>query len=58
MKTADAIEWAGSGVKLARRLGIKPQAIYQWGEDVPKLREYEIRELMEQEKRQKKARKK
>jgi hypothetical protein len=30
--------------ELARVLGIKPQAIYQWGEKIPELRAYQLRE--------------
>ena len=46
MKTNDAIEKFGGVRALAEALGIWPQAVYAWGEDVPKLREYEIREIL------------
>lgn len=49
MKTTHAIKWAGTGMELARRLGIEPQAIYQWGEDVPELRQYQIKEMQARE---------
>lgn len=31
--------------KLAEALGVTEQAIYQWGDTVPELRAYQIREL-------------
>lgn len=46
MKTKDAIEFFGSLKKLADALGVWPQAVYRWGEDVPPLRAYQIKELM------------
>lgn len=45
MKTEFAIKAFGSSVALAKALGITPSAISQWGEDVPRLRVYELREL-------------
>lgn len=42
MKTADAIAEFGTGVALARALGISPSAVYQWGDEVPELRVYQI----------------
>jgi DNA-binding transcriptional regulator YdaS (Cro superfamily) len=45
MKTKDAIAVFGSRRKLADALGVSTQAIYQWGEFVPKLRAYEILEI-------------
>lgn len=42
MKTDEAIREAGSVKALAQSLGITVHAIYQWGEDVPRLRELEI----------------
>ena len=48
MKTEDAIRKFGTGAKLARALGITPAAVYQWGVEVPRLRQYEIRGLLEQ----------
>lgn len=35
----------GSVRKLADALGITEQAIHQWGDHVPKLRAYQIREI-------------
>ena len=45
MKTKDAIDLAGSRSALARILGLTPSAITQWGDEIPKLRIYELREL-------------
>lgn len=45
MKTKDAIEKYGSKASLARALGIKAPSIANWGEDVPPLRVYQLREL-------------
>lgn len=45
MKTQDAIDLAGSRSALARILGLTPSAITQWGDEIPKLRVYELREL-------------
>jgi len=48
MKTADAIKLFGSVRALAAALDITVQAVYGWGDDVPKLRVYQIRELRPQ----------
>jgi len=42
MKTNAAIEFFGSGRALAEGLGIKPAAVYQWGEYPPHLRQLQI----------------
>ena len=46
MKTKDAIEQFGSVLVMATALGITREAIYQWGENVPPLRAYQIRDLL------------
>ena len=46
MKTNEAITAFGSIKDLAAALGLSVQAIYQWGETVPQLRAYQIRELL------------
>ena len=46
MQTNQAIETFGSVANLASALGISVQAVYQWGDTVPKLRTYEIRDLI------------
>jgi DNA-binding transcriptional regulator YdaS (Cro superfamily) len=46
MKTDDAIHAFGSIKELAAALGITQPAIYQWGDDVPPLRAYQISEIM------------
>lgn len=47
MKTDDAIKMFGGVKPLADALGIWPQAVYGWGDEVPKLRAYEIKEILE-----------
>lgn len=44
MKTKQAIHLAGSPTALARIFGITSAAVHQWGEDLPRLRLYELRE--------------
>lgn len=44
MKTAEAIRRAGGRNALGRILGISGSAISQWGEDIPLLRRYELKE--------------
>lgn len=46
MKTSEAIKAFGGVKKLADALGIWPHPIYRWGEEVPKLRAYQIREIL------------
>lgn len=43
MKKADAIASFGSVAALAAEIGVSVQAIYQWPDDVPELRGYQIR---------------
>jgi DNA-binding XRE family transcriptional regulator len=50
MTTAHAISLFGSRAKLARALGISRQATYLWGRDIPPLRAYQIRELLNKQK--------
>lgn len=45
MKTADAIEHFGTLQKLADSLGIRRQSVYDWGEEVPELRAYQLQVL-------------
>jgi transcriptional repressor of cell division inhibition gene dicB len=42
-----ALQHFGNRYRLAKALGIKPQAIYQWKGKIPELRQYQIRELIE-----------
>lgn len=44
MRTQEAIMLFGSGRKLAKALGITSKAVYQWGNEVPRLRAPQIRE--------------
>jgi len=50
MKTQEAEIYFGSKRKLAEALKLSVQAIYKWGENVPRLREYEIKDLMKRRK--------
>lgn len=45
MKTAKAIELAGSPKALADLLEITPSAVSQWGEDIPESRVWQLRVL-------------
>ena len=45
MKTAAAIESFGSVQALADALQISPQAVYQWGDEVPEGRAFQIEVL-------------
>lgn len=48
MKTSDAIRHFNNSVRdLAQSLGITSAAVYQWGDTVPLLRAYQIRELLD-----------
>ena len=49
MKTQEAVNHFGSIRKLAEALGLSVQAVYRWGEDVPPLRMYQIKDLMAQD---------
>lgn len=42
MKTTDVIEFFGGARKAAEALSVSTQAIYAWGEDVPKTRQAHI----------------
>lgn len=46
MKTDEAIKAFGTPKDLAAALKITREAIYQWGDTVPELRAYQIRELL------------
>lgn len=46
MLTADAIKHFGSRAAIARALGISRSAVSYWGEHVPALRAYQLRELL------------
>lgn len=45
MKTAHAIRFYGSVAKLADALNITPQAVYDWGDLVPRGRAFELQVL-------------
>lgn len=44
MRTADVIAVFGSSKALAECLGVSKSAISQWGDLVPELREYQLRD--------------
>jgi len=45
IRVNDAARYFGSKAELARRLGINPQALTGWGEYMPELRAYKLRDL-------------
>lgn len=45
MKKNDAIQHFGSVAALAKALNISPEAIYQWREDVPLGRDFQLQVL-------------
>jgi hypothetical protein len=45
MKTKDAIDEFGGVAPLAKALGISTAAIYQWEDEVPPLRVYQIKDI-------------
>lgn len=45
MEKARAIRYAGSAVALAQLLGVTKQAVSAWGERLPPLRVFQLREL-------------
>lgn len=47
MTTQQAIQHFGGARKLAKALKIKPEAVYQWNNHPPALRQYEIEQLTE-----------
>ena len=49
MKTQEAIKWFGSRKKMADALKIWPHGTYRWGEEPPKLRQFEIERITEGE---------
>ena len=48
MKTRDVLRVFGSYAEIARALGISRQAVQSWGDDVPPLRSYQLREIMDE----------
>jgi DNA invertase Pin-like site-specific DNA recombinase len=45
MKTTEALKIFGSVRGIAKALGISVQAVHRWGDSVPHLRAYQIRDL-------------
>ena len=55
MKTSDILPHFNNSIReLANALGITREAVYQWGETVPQLRAYQIRELISAREQQQK----
>lgn len=48
MTKDEAIALFGSSAEMARALGVTPQAVSKWGEELPALRVYQIKELQAQ----------
>lgn len=46
MKKTEAIDIFGSEAKLAQALGLSRSAVNQWGDEVPQLRAYQIRDIL------------
>lgn len=46
VKKSDAVKAFGSETALALALGVKRQAVNQWGKHIPPLRAYKLREVM------------
>lgn len=46
MRKKDAIEIFGSARALANAIGVTEQAVSQWGDVVPELRVYQLREII------------
>ena len=49
IRVDDAVRYFGSKAELARILGITPQALTIWGEYIPELRAYKLRDLYPKE---------
>jgi len=45
IRVDDAVRYFGSKAELARRLEITPQALTGWGEYIPELRAYRLRDM-------------
>ena len=46
MTKSEAVKYFGSQQAVADVLGLHKSAVSQWGDDVPKLREYQLKEVM------------
>ena len=49
IRVDDAVRYFGSKAELARRLEITPQALTGWGEYIPELRFYKLRDMFPDE---------
>ena len=48
MRKSEVIAAFGTARNLAESLGITEQSVSQWGEDVPELRAFQIRQIMQE----------
>ena len=48
MTVQEAVTIFGTKKAIAEVLGIHPQAVYQWGVDIPPLRTYQLKEILKQ----------
>ncbi len=46
MKTEEAIAAFGGVRRLAEALGVSTQSAYRWGDELPPLRVYQVREIL------------
>lgn len=45
MKLSEAVAHFGTEAEVARKLNIRPQAVYQWGDEVPMRRQYQLERM-------------
>ena len=47
MKTSEGVKFFGNKLAMAKALGLSRAAISQWGDNIPELRAFQIKVLME-----------
>lgn len=57
MKVSKAVKFFGSKIRIAEALGITRSAVTNWGDNVPELREFQIKHIMNNPKHPKYPRK-
>lgn len=50
MTVSEALKFFGSRRKIAEVLGLHVSAVYHWGDRLPPLREYQLKEIMQKAK--------
>lgn len=45
MRKSIVVKYFGSQTKIAKALGIKPAAVYQWSEIIPPLRSFQLERI-------------